>query len=119
MNKYTCMAGLVAMLGMTACSAQTDFSQYGNAHFAASSWQTSIPARASMLADLVTQQHVMGKSQAEVIALLGPADGYYEYDEFPAYRLREDKECVVGFSLDRKTAKVDAVVIFPEGCLDQ
>lgn len=110
---------LMSSLALVACSDSADYSTLGTASFEKVKWVSEIGERPSMLNDFLSKHDVTKKDRAGVELLLGRADGYYLYDEFPAYRLKEEGDCVVAFPIDRNTGKVKEVVIEPKGCATQ
>ncbi|HAS6364146.1 TPA: hypothetical protein RQJ98_004434 [Vibrio vulnificus] len=86
-----------------------------NLPFDLSIWQSSVNKRYEMLQSIY-DHNVIGAEYSNIISLLGEPDGYYLYDEFPAYQLSETEDCVIAFIIDRKTEKVSDMSIEPTGC---
>ncbi|MFT5881110.1 MAG: hypothetical protein ACI86X_002249 [Moritella sp.] len=110
---------LAASLTLVACSEVSDLSELGTAPFEKAKWESSITERSTMLNDLLSKYDVTKQDRAGIERLLGDSDGYYLYDEFPAYRLEPTGNCIVAFPIDRDTGKVKKVVIEPDGCADK
>ena len=106
-------------LVLVACSEATDHSSSVKISFDKDTWQANISNREGMLKDFLTKHDVTKQDRASIEQLLGNPDGYYLYDEFPAYRLKEKGDCVIAFPIDRVTGKVKEVVIEPAGCVTQ
>ncbi|MFP8967362.1 hypothetical protein ACKC9G_12340 [Pokkaliibacter sp. CJK22405] len=88
-------------------------------NFNPEAWHSHIPSRAPMIYTLTHQYDLTAMSQAQIIELLGQPDGYYERDEFPAYRLRLGRDCVFAISTDQSTGLADGWQVAPRGCLRQ
>ena len=104
-------------LFLIACSEPIIHSDVENISFDKDKWQNNISNRGAMLNDFLIKYDVKMQDRASLERLLGNSDGYYLYDEFPAYRLKEKDDCVVAFPIDRDTGKVKEVLIEPESCL--
>lgn len=104
---------------LVACSEPTTYPHSVEISFDKDTWQKSIQGRGAMLNDFLIKHDVTKQDRASIEQLLGDSDGYYLYDEFPAYRLKEDGDCVVAFPIDRNTGKVKEAVIEPAGCISQ
>lgn len=102
---------------MLGCSEELRF-ENSNATFERSIWDSSISERYQMLQS-VSNYNVVGLKRIEIISLLGEPDGYYLYDEFPAYRLNETKDCVVVFTVEHETGKVTNMSVEPKNCAYQ
>lgn len=110
------MRSVILILALTGCSENIDQSKPESIKFEKFIWETSIAARPAMLDDFLDNHDVSQLSRKGVVSLLGEPDGYYLYDEFPAYRFKLTGDCVVAFPIDRKTNKVKEVIIEPQGC---
>lgn len=106
-------------LALVACSEPADHSSSIETSFDKDTWQSNISNRGSMLNDFLSKHDITEQDRASIEQLLGDPDGYYLYDEFPAYRLKEKGDCVVAFPIDRNTGKVKEVVIEPTDCITQ
>jgi len=110
---------ILLSLTLIACSEPRNLSSTTVVSFDKKIWQSNITSRKTMLKDFLSQHKFSEQNNTSIIKLLGKPDGYYLYDEFPAYRLKEKGECIVAFPIDRKTGKVKEVIIEPANCIAQ
>ncbi|NQZ50719.1 MAG: hypothetical protein HRT95_11235 [Moritella sp.] len=108
---------ILTALTLLGCSDELRF-ENSNATFERTTWDSSINERYQMLQS-VSGYNVVGLKRIEIISLLGEPDGYYLYDEFPAYRLNETRDCLVVFTIDHETDKVTNMSVEPNNCAYQ
>ena len=110
---------LVILVFLVACTDQVKSTKSSGVMFEKSRWESNIIDRASMLDDFLLRYNITDYNRLSLEEILGDSDGYYLYDEFPAYRLKEIGDCVVAFPIDRNTGNIKEVVISPIGCMNK
>lgn len=102
-------------------SVENQASKLGTREFTAETWATATDLqRGEMTASLLRKHDVTSFHRKEVVALLGPPTGYYDYDTNPAYFVGPTTvESVYGkgymliFETDKYNGQVDRVFFLP------
>lgn len=119
------LAGALIMSFLFGCTAKSIDDQaraLGSKEFSTEGWaRATQELRGEMVASLLEKHRPTSLSAKEVIRLLGPPTGYYEYDEYPAYfvgpksvQSKYGSGYVLAFVTDKGTGRVIKVLLLPE-----
>lgn len=107
-------------LSLTACSSNdakimVQLKSFGTEPFSIQRWRhANNTQRASMLFSFMNEHDIKNMNAKGIIGYLGEPNGYYEYDEFPAYIVEHDNQnYLVAFVVNRKNRNIGNVVIKP------
>ena len=110
-----------AVLAACAPSVEDQARKLGDRPFSAPAWAAAgQEERGAMVASLLQQHKLQGKTPAEVRALLGEPTGYYNYDENAAYvvgpttvKSTYARGYLLVFVVDKTTSRVEEVRFEP------
>jgi hypothetical protein len=116
------LSGLLILIGLAACSQSPDnLKQLGTKPFSTDAWASANQVeRGEMVYSFISGRKIEKMTANEVINELGEPTAYYEYDEFPAYRVGANtveseygKGYVLAFPIDRDSGLVRKWVLVP------
>lgn len=104
---------LVVLLGASGCRDTIDrwqLKKLGTESFDASAWKTATNSqRGKMIYSFVHTHNVYEMTRSDIENRLGPATGYYLYDEWPAYQVTSDNRILVAFITDEDTGRISEI----------
>lgn len=119
------LAVLASSLLALGCSSETTdieaVKKLGERDFSKSHWQESDAVERGKMLYSYLKKHkpISNLTRAQIEEELGPATGYYEYDEFPAYYVGpkpsggDQPAYLVAFITDHQTGKVKGIHVEP------
>ncbi len=88
---------------------------FGTKEFVSSEWKKSnASAKSKMIYSFLKSNDIKNMNSSGLYQLLGESTAYYEYDEFPAYKIVfNGKQYIIAFPLNRLTNKVRQYIFKP------